>query len=246
MVRPPLLLLLALVSCGFDTRGLSVRETGPAPSRDGALDLVFPDAPVLPPDVQAVPCTSATCKGCCLNNSCHPGDQIGLCGSGGGSCLDCNGQACVAGTCTAPPAVCQTSSHCGGDLVCVAQSCVAPYARDYTVTVVSASVGAKAFWDTIIPWTPDPFCVVKLAGVEKLKTAIKYDTLSPVWNESVTLRIEKDASLRIECWDDDLMAVETIGVVEWSPLMPAVLKAGTVKQAGSGALTGLVVGFQPK
>jgi hypothetical protein len=48
-----------------------------------------------------IPCSPATCHGCCDGNICAEGDQNFLCGTGGAACANCEpqGQSCKAGTC---------------------------------------------------------------------------------------------------------------------------------------------------
>lgn len=38
----------------------------------------------------AVPCMQS-CAGCCMRETCHPGDQVNACGSGGTACTACAG-----------------------------------------------------------------------------------------------------------------------------------------------------------
>jgi hypothetical protein len=257
MARLPLLLGVLLAGCSFDARGLpAYREHGtdrPGPViLDGARDLPRFDTPTILVDTRSpIPCTPQSCTGCCTGNDCRPGNGTSFCGVGGGPCIDCSttGQACNSGVCGPQPGLCTTNAECLVDDICVATACVPPHGRDFVVTVVSAEGADQkpsgGSWDIIWPWLPDAFCVVKLAGVQKLKTAIKADTLAPVWNAPVTLRLEKTAVLRIECSDDDGLSSEPIGSVEWAPEVPgSVLKAGTDTK-GASALTKLTVTFKP-
>lgn len=240
-----LLGLWVVAGCSFDTSGLDPRGDRGAPLEGGAGESRA-DLPPIILDSAPRPCTPQTCPGCCLDNACYTGDAIDRCGTGAAKCLDCakTSLVCTAGTCASAPSSCTSSGECAGQTVCVPPTCVDPYGRDYTVTLVSADIAG--YWDYIWPWLPDPVCVVKLSGVQKLKTAIKTDTSKPVWNQSVVLRIEKNAPLRIECFDDDYMYQEPIGNVEWSPEVPvAALKAGTDAK-GAGALAKVTVTFKPQ
>ena len=38
----------------------------------------------------------------------------------------------------------------------------------------------------------DPFCVVRVNNAKKFKTNVAYETLSPVWNESVSIAMPQE------------------------------------------------------
>jgi len=38
----------------------------------------------------------------------------------------------------------------------------------------------------------DPFCVVRVNNAKKFKTSVAYETLSPVWNESVSIAMPQE------------------------------------------------------
>lgn len=259
MPRLALLVGLLAASCSFDTRGISpsgrqdhrvLLRDGPVAERraDLAPGVDLPDAAHLE---QAIPCTPQSCPGCCSGQSCHPGTAAGLCGKAGESCIDCNATSmiCSGGVCTV---ACASSSQCGGDAVCIPPDCVPPYARDYTLTILSAQIGAgplmRGDWDYLAGHAPDPFCVVRRGGNDLHTTKVVVDTQTPSWTgESVVVRIEKGVELEVECLDDDGISDDPIGTVTWSPEVPvSVLKAGTVAATGSGALQKLVVSFTPK
>jgi hypothetical protein len=257
--RHALLVGLLAASCSFDTRGIAppgrqdhrvILRDGPAAER--ALDLApGADLPDAARPEQAIPCTPQSCPGCCSGQTCHPGTATGLCGKAGDSCIDCNvtSMICSAGVCTAP---CASSSQCGGEEVCIPPHCVPPYARDYTLTILSAQIGAgplmRGDWDYLPGHEADPFCVVRRAGTDLYTTKVIADTQAPAWTgASFVVRIEKGVELEIECLDDDGITDDTIGTVTWSPEVPAsALKAGSVTATGSGALQKLVVSFTPK
>ena len=38
----------------------------------------------------------------------------------------------------------------------------------------------------------DPFCIVRVNSAKKFKTSVAYETLSPVWNESVSIAMPQE------------------------------------------------------
>eukprot|EP01126_Amoeba_proteus_P040711 TRINITY_DN4357_c0_g1_i19.p1 TRINITY_DN4357_c0_g1~~TRINITY_DN4357_c0_g1_i19.p1 ORF type:complete len:102 (+),score=19.03 TRINITY_DN4357_c0_g1_i19:109-414(+) len=58
--------------------------------------------------------------------------------------------------------------------------------------------------------TSSPYCVLSLLSVDGTKiksekTSTLKDTLDPVWNETITMRVESFNGLRIEVWDKHRM-----------------------------------------
>jgi len=111
-------------------------------------------------------CSAASCKGCCTEGTCRPGDNVAACGTGGGACTICQAnQLCQAGTCSSPPcdkstcpgccasgtcpqgtseSACGTGggtcATCASTEACLDHQCVTKGPASYRVTLVRAKV----------------------------------------------------------------------------------------------------------
>ena len=118
-------------------------------------------------------CGPATCPtGCCNNNTCVTAARTkDRCGTGGVACQ-----------------ACQSCFQCGA----VSGSCEVNPTSKWNVICGSASIGdpAKgASWDTGAATgagLPDTFCQFRVNELAMTETSVKNNSLSPVWNESLT------------------------------------------------------------
>ncbi len=165
-------------------------------------------------------CTT-TCSGCCVGNTCNPGNATSACGAGGAACTTCtSSQYCEAGQCKAS---CQRHSDCATPTdVCIGSRCVAGQGRTYTVTAVSATVPSTdstgAAWDAF-GGAPDPFVCLYLDGSA---TAVSCsgppgaaDTFTPAWNKNWDVTVSAATKVGITAWDEDTSAHDVIEAFEW-------------------------------
>ncbi|XP_020623204.1 tricalbin-1-like [Orbicella faveolata] len=60
----------------------------------------------------------------------------------------------------------------------------------------------------------DPFCVVRVNNAKKFKTSVAYETLSPVWNESVSIAMpQEDDKISLDVFDKDVFQNDFMGTV---------------------------------
>lgn len=113
-------------------------------------------------------CSTLSCSGCCVGDTCMAGNTVDACGSGGVACGSCTtGMRCNAGRCEATAASCDPSScggccsgttclagdsasacgsgggactDCGADHMCSGGSCVLDPASRWNVVVVDVTV----------------------------------------------------------------------------------------------------------
>ena len=80
----------------LESRRLHLRDGNPVPGR-----------PTMPERHVCV-CDAVSCgKGCCVGNTCQPGNTPSVCGSGGNSCASCpSGEKCAGGACSGCSAAC--------------------------------------------------------------------------------------------------------------------------------------------
>ena len=102
---------------------------------------------------------------------------------------------------------CQFHQECRGQNVCVAESCVFAYGRDYSVIVMSARgiptrkpSNAEA-WDAF-GGLPDPYVFVDIDGV-RFRTQPDPDTIQPYWGYQRTVRLNGSSFLRWTLYDHD-------------------------------------------
>ncbi|KAK3749842.1 hypothetical protein QZH41_015501, partial [Actinostola sp. cb2023] len=64
----------------------------------------------------------------------------------------------------------------------------------------------------------DPFCVVRVNNSKKFKTNVVYESLTPVWNESVSIAMPQgNDKLIIDMYDKDVFQNDFMGVVSFTP-----------------------------
>lgn len=211
-----------------------------APPLDlGAVDFMFPD-------LGSPPCGPATCNGCCQGSACLPGTAQDECGSAGAPCQDCDqsGQLCIAGACQG----CSHSSQCPGDAVCLKEpynaatgSCEPPWDRPWHVQVVDAEVNCSKDWEGSTSNKPDVYTLLVL-GSKSYKTATKYDTCVPVWNQYIEKGLSQSTKVEFVVLDyDSYNADDEIGKVSYPSGLPvSVLKAGEISYQATGPGDGLL------
>jgi len=60
----------------------------------------------------------------------------------------------------------------------------------------------------------DPFCVVRVNNAKKFKTSVAYETLSPVWNESVSIAMPQEGDkISLDVFDKDVFQNDFMGTV---------------------------------
>ncbi|XP_044164205.1 tricalbin-1-like [Acropora millepora] len=60
----------------------------------------------------------------------------------------------------------------------------------------------------------DPFCVVRVNNEKKYKTNVAYETLKPIWNESVSIAMpQADDKINIDVFDKDVFQNDFMGTV---------------------------------
>ncbi|KAK2560475.1 Tricalbin-1 [Acropora cervicornis] len=60
----------------------------------------------------------------------------------------------------------------------------------------------------------DPFCVVRVNNEKKYKTNVAYETLKPIWNESVSIAMpQADDKIHIDVFDKDVFQNDFMGTV---------------------------------
>ncbi|CAH3128724.1 unnamed protein product [Porites lobata] len=63
----------------------------------------------------------------------------------------------------------------------------------------------------------DPFCVVRVNNSKKFKTNVAYETLTPVWNESVSIAMPQgDDKINLDVFDKDVFQNDFMGTVSLS------------------------------
>ncbi|MBI5494062.1 MAG: hypothetical protein HY904_03485 [Deltaproteobacteria bacterium] len=105
---------------------------------------------------------------------------------------------------------CREHADCADDLVCADDKCGTPWARRWRLTVVGAHISALdpsgGAWDSDDS-APDPYMTVTVDGAEALRTQAKPDTLTPAWNEAVTVFLNNNTTVQIALWDDDFFSL---------------------------------------
>lgn len=60
----------------------------------------------------------------------------------------------------------------------------------------------------------DPFCIVRVNNAKKFKTNVAYETLSPVWNESVSIAMPQEGDkISLDVFDKDVFQNDFMGTV---------------------------------
>lgn len=185
------------------------------------------------PDCAGLECDDDGCGGSCGScsdeefcswgvciDTCTP-SCVGLeCGDDGcgGSCGTCDSDdTCVAGGCYETG--CAQHSDCDNTDICVASDCVPAYGHDYQITIAWAAglpetSSSGDAWD----WPgglPDPFINFFVVGGDSWSTFTANDTLDPVWNVTVVVRVNASTKIRWEMWDEDVAASDPM-VGYWS------------------------------
>eukprot|EP01126_Amoeba_proteus_P057118 TRINITY_DN7245_c0_g2_i3.p2 TRINITY_DN7245_c0_g2~~TRINITY_DN7245_c0_g2_i3.p2 ORF type:complete len:236 (+),score=62.75 TRINITY_DN7245_c0_g2_i3:1434-2141(+) len=88
-----------------------------------------------------------------------------------------------------------------------------PRTKNYTIFIQEA----RSLIAADVTGKSDPYCVLYLleAPKAKKKTAVKQQTLDPVWNERFTFSVPQSCTtLVIECWDEDVTTDDFLGKYE--------------------------------
>lgn len=96
-------------------------------------------------------------------------------------------------------------------------------------------------WDQVLGSLPDPYAKLMVNGVEILRTSVQSDTLAPTWPDGPrgNFRVEKDAKMRVELWDNNAINDRPIGVRDIGRPTPDELVEGriSVQLEGGGEIT---------
>jgi len=106
---------------------------------------------------------------------------------------------------------CTKNADCSNDNVCdsTSKECVSPFGKAWKITVVSAKFAEKkddgTDWD-VPGGLPDPVVSLYHNDTENpfFATSEKEDTLTPAWNESTTVTLNKFDKFYVGVWDIDL------------------------------------------
>ena len=130
-------------------------------------------------------CDATSCPtGCCLNNTCDPGDTTAACGPAGGTCQVCaTGDSCTNNKCVAPPPVCgdgirETGEQCDDGNLVDLDGCDATCKFEQLTRATTLS----------IQWAHDTFCTtdVLFEAVKDPLFANVHSTLQGDLNTAVT------------------------------------------------------------
>jgi hypothetical protein len=112
---------------------------------------------------------------------------------------------------------------CLGETICVSSACVPAYDRLYRLTVVDAVIPATTETGTL--WDdggstqdPDVFVNIWVDGVALARTTTAQDTLSPMWNEGLDVRVLGGSKLVFEFIDEDLFVDDPITNCTFDPI----------------------------
>ncbi|MFH2010251.1 MAG: C2 domain-containing protein [bacterium] len=180
-----------------------------------------------------ISCGPSTCaSGCCLGNTCMAGTDPSSCGKGGGACYSCNtGQICKAGQCGgfAVSTECPPTEVCAGGTPLSTGLCKNPLMLFYKVSILSATVNTLDYSTVATgePWDvpggmPDPYAVITINGTPKATTSVVQDSYTAGWPSTIAegLLGATNATLKIDLWDEDLLASDWIGGVEYKTGVP--------------------------
>lgn len=159
-------------------------------------------------------CNATTCPfGCCMGATCISVRTDDRCGTGGAECAPCGAcfQCSTAGSCAATPSA-------RWDVICA-----------------SANLEASESWDPATPDgpLPDPYCRLSVDSMVRGTTGIKNETLTPVWNQSVTATsltttiLTTSGRWTVSVYDSD-GATDDVACAVPGRLTAADLMAGTI------------------
>lgn len=180
-------------------------------------------------------CGDQVCNGNESNASC-PGDCPAGTSCGDNMCSSNESNATCPGDCpcTPPP-----NDSCTGENICVGDSCVSAFGRNYQIIIYDGTMTAMdaggETWDAA-GGLPDPFVVLSLNGTAIATSSAVQDTLAPLWNQAVGAVIPAGSTFSIDVYDEDFAADDLMWSCANFPLTADYLRGGGVACSGQGPL----------
>ncbi len=151
----------------------------------------------------------------------------------------CNGDE-TTGTCPGDcPCSPQPDDSCTGENICVGDSCVSAFGRNYRIIIYNGTMTTTdelgETWDAA-GGLPDPFVVIALNGTPLSMSTAVQDTLTPVWNQYVDSVIPAGSTFSIAVYDEDIASDDFMFGCSGFPLTADYLRAGGVQCSGQAPL----------
>ena len=188
------------------------------------------------PDAAVAPvCGDDVCNGNENNATCPEDCPPGVfCGDN--ICNGSESNASCPGDCPCTP---QPNDSCTGENVCIGDSCVSAFGRNYRIVIYDGMMTATdelgETWDAT-GGLPDPYVVIALNGTPLGMSAAVQDTLTPLWNQFVNIVIPAGSTFSIDVYDEDIAADDFMFGCDNFPLTADYLRAGGVQCSGQGPL----------